>query len=362
MVFIAMKNKEKGFEQSVTRAMRICFALNMLIIAILLSQGCVRNIIPGWGMSKSGYYYVAKQDEMLAEIAKAHQTDIRELSALNGLRDDVTIIKKGTVLFVPGFVPSWDNSSDDAKRVLWTGEGRKTPSKNVNTAGDQKKAAEPVYVAGEKKEPEVRVLEGSLVEKTPGNIHKETSKEIPKTPAKDTQPAVTKEKSTEPGNAAKEQKVAKTEVRPIEKKKAEQNDKKPSEPVAHTAPEKGLEKRFIWPAKGKVISSYGPQKNGMFYNGISVGVSKETTIVAAAEGYVIFSATLKDYGETVIIRHDAQYATVYTHLTKSFVKPDQKIKQGDPIALVSPSQGSSSFAFEIRHKNKAQDPIPLLSP
>jgi lipoprotein NlpD len=100
----------------------------------------------------------------------------------------------------------------------------------------------------------------------------------------------------------------------------------------------------------------------MFYNGISVGVSKETTIVAAAEGYVIFSATLKDYGETVIIRHDAQYATVYTHLTKSFVKPDQKIKQGDPIALVSPSQGSSSFAFEIRHKNKAQDPIPLLSP
>ena len=356
-----MENKEKRFEQSVMRTIQMGFMLNMMIIAILLLQGCVWNIIPGLGTSKSGYYYVVKQDEMLSEIAKTHQIDVRELSALNNLDDDKTTVKKGTVLFIPGFAPPLDSGSDGGKRVLWIGEERKTPSKNVNTAGDQKKAAEPIRADVEKKEPEVCVLEESLVDKMTGPP-RETPEETPKATARDTQPVAAKGKDKEPGNTDKGQTVAKAEVRNVEKKQVEQKDKKPPAPVTHVSPEKGSGKRFIWPAKGKVISAYGLQKNGMFHNGISIDVSKETSIVAAAEGHVIFSATLKDYGETVIIRHDAQYATVYTHLTKRLAKTEQKVKQGDPVALVSPSQGSSSFAFEIRHKNKAQDPMKLLPP
>jgi len=345
-----------------------------MITAILLLQGCVRNIIPGLGTSKPGYYHVVKHDENLSEIAKTHQIDVRELSALNNLDDDKTTVKKGTVLFIPGFGPPLGSASDDSKRVLWTDKERKAPFKNINTADDQKKSAGTIRADEEKKEPEVRILEGSLVDKTselsgeaPKEAPKEASKEVPKATPKDMQPVAAKGKSTEPETADRGQKVAKAEVRNIEKKQPErkqpeQKDKKPSEPAIHVSPEKGAGKRFIWPVRGTVISTYGPQKNGMFYNGISIDVPKETSVVAAAEGYVIFSATLKDYGETVIIRHDAQYATVYTHLTKRLVKTDQKVKQGDPIALVSPSQGSSPFAFEIRHKNKAQDPIQLLSP
>ena len=356
-----MGNKKK----CVVPTRQVCFVLNMIIIAILLLQGCVRNVIPGLGASKPGYYYTVKQDEILSEIAKAHQIDARELSALNDLDDDKVIVKKGTVLFVPGFGPSLDSVPSEGRRVLWIGEGRKTPSKNVNTAGEHKKATEPVHADQKGKEPEVRVLEGSLVDKpteSPKETPKEVSKETAKTITNNTQPVVTKEKNVEQEKGDKGRKVVNTEDSNIEKKKVEPADKKLPEPVTRAVSGKGLEKKFIWPAKGKVISTYGPQKNGMFYNGVSIGVSKETTIVAAAGGDVIFSAALKDYGETLIIRHDGQYATVYTHLTKSFVKSDQKVKQGDPIALVSPSQGSSFFDFEIRHKNKAQDPVPLLSP
>lgn len=120
--------------------------------------------------------------------------------------------------------------------------------------------------------------------------------------------------------------------------------------------------KFIWPLKGKVISQYGPQANGMFYNGIRIETQKQASVSASAGGHVIFSALLKDYGETVIIKHENNYATVYTHLTKRLVRVDQIVKRGEKIALITPlSTGVAFIDFEIRYKNKAKDPMPFLS-
>ena len=307
MVIVTM---EKKFKQAVIHALRAGF---VLAVAILLLHGCTPP--------QSGYYYVVKQDETLADIAKAHQIDTNYLTEVNNLEGQKTV-RKGTVLFIPdGAAPPLEKRPDDGRKELLN-EERKAPSENLGATGSPKKA------------PEVRVLDGSLADKT----------------------AAAKSTDTE-------KKVTKTEIRDTEKAKTEQESKKPAEPTKPAVTVKSPEQRFIWPARGKIISSYGPQKNGMFYNGISIEVPRETTIVAAADGLVIFSAPLKDYGETVIIRHADQYATVYTNLTKSLVQPDRRVKQGESIATVSPSgKGTSSFEFEIRHNNKARDPIPLLSP
>jgi len=74
---------------------------------------------------------------------------------------------------------------------------------------------------------------------------------------------------------------------------------------------------------------------------------------------VIFSALLKDYGETIIIRHEDQYATVYSHLGIRAVRGETRVKKGDRIAFLGKSgdQEEPYLHFEIRYKNKARNPL-----
>jgi len=81
--------------------------------------------------------------------------------------------------------------------------------------------------------------------------------------------------------------------------------------------------------------------------------------VAAASGTVIFSNALKDYGETIIIKHQDSYATVYTNLRSRIVQVDDKVKKGSRIAFLGKTEKKTepSLNFEIRHKNKARNPL-----
>ena len=105
--------------------------------------------------------------------------------------------------------------------------------------------------------------------------------------------------------------------------------------------------RFIWPVKGKVISRFGIQPNRMYFNGIRIAAGEETAVQAAADGMVIFSAPLKDYGETIIIKHEDQYATVYSHLGTRTVRGDTRVKKGDRIAFLGKAgeQGGTLSPF-----------------
>ncbi len=117
--------------------------------------------------------------------------------------------------------------------------------------------------------------------------------------------------------------------------------------------------RFIWPVKGKVRLKFGIQPNGMYYNGIRISAKGGIPVLAAASGTIIFSAPLKDYGETIIIKHEEHYATVYTNLSSRMVKVDDPVKRGNRIAMTGQSDGKSDayINFEIRYKNKARNPL-----
>ena len=82
-------------------------------------------------------------------------------------------------------------------------------------------------------------------------------------------------------------------------------------------------------------------------------------VQAAADGLVIFSASLKDYGETIIIQHEDQYATVYAHLGIRAVRGEARVKKGDRIAFLGKSEDQQEpyLHFEIRQKNKARNPL-----
>lgn len=118
-------------------------------------------------------------------------------------------------------------------------------------------------------------------------------------------------------------------------------------------------KRFIWPVKGRVVSRFGIQSNGMKYNGINIAAREGKPVVAAASGTVIHSAPLRYYGDTVIIKHRDRYATVYAYLKGRKVKKGDRVKKGQRIALLGrPENSSNSYLyFEIRRRNKARNPL-----
>ncbi len=127
--------------------------------------------------------------------------------------------------------------------------------------------------------------------------------------------------------------------------------------------EKPKRKKLLWPVKGKVITRFGPQPNGMYSNGIRIAAREGAAVLSAEEGTVIFSAPLKDYGETIILRHDDAYATVYTNLGSRQVNADDRVRAGSRIGSVGQDHrsGSGALHFEVRVKNKACNPLLFLN-
>jgi lipoprotein NlpD len=128
-------------------------------------------------------------------------------------------------------------------------------------------------------------------------------------------------------------------------------------------PEKVKRKKLLWPVKGRVITRFGLQPNGMHSNGIRIAAKEGAPVLAAERGTVLFSAPLKDYGETVILRHDDSYATVYTNLGSRLVNADDSVRAGTRIGLVGRDERAAAGAlhFEVRIKNKAYNPLLFLN-
>ena len=272
----------------------------VLILLIFCAFGCVRDYVKS--EPRQGYYYVVRPDETLSSIARDHRMSVEELAEVNEL-DKSAALKEGKVLFVPReeSVKNLSKSKEVKSKEVSPGLKSKTETHTGKTAGKTE------------------------------TVKKPDTKKSTKT------------------------------ILTQENVKIKQKDS--AKPVIASKDTDGIQKgKFSWPLRGKVISKYGPQTNGMFYNGIRIETRKESSVVASAGGQVIFSALLKDYGETVIIKHDQNYATVYTHLSKRLVKVDQKIKRGEKIALIIPASSGVGFIdFEIRYKNKAKDPLLFLS-
>lgn len=119
---------------------------------------------------------------------------------------------------------------------------------------------------------------------------------------------------------------------------------------------------FIWPVQGTVKSQFGMQPNKTFHNWIKISAVDDAKVKAAESGVVIFSSSLKNYGETIIIRHQDSYATVYTRLKKRYVGIDRSVKKGEVIASLGEKDdaGDVYLNFEIRFQGQAQNPLEIL--
>lgn len=118
---------------------------------------------------------------------------------------------------------------------------------------------------------------------------------------------------------------------------------------------------FAMPTKARIVTSnYGYRKRfGRMHKGMDIGIRSNDTIYAAFDGKVrLTNYEAKGYGNYVIIRHPNKLETVYGHLNKFLVKPDQVVKAGQPIALGGNTGRSTGphLHFETRYMGYAINP------
>ena len=84
-----------------------------------------------------------------------------------------------------------------------------------------------------------------------------------------------------------------------------------------------------------------------------------TPVLAVGDGEVVIAKRSGAASNYVAIRHGRQYTTRYMHLKKLLVKPGQKVKRGDRIAL-SGNTGRSTgphLHFELWTGQQAVNPL-----
>lgn len=117
---------------------------------------------------------------------------------------------------------------------------------------------------------------------------------------------------------------------------------------------------YFMPCPGRVNSNYGYRaKFGRMHKGVDLHIRSNDTIYAAFDGKVrLTNYEAKGYGKYIILRHPNSLETVYGHLNKFLVKPDQVVKAGQPIALGGSTGRSTGphLHFETRYMGYAINP------
>ena len=115
---------------------------------------------------------------------------------------------------------------------------------------------------------------------------------------------------------------------------------------------------FIWPVKGRVVSSFGQTVNNMINKGIRIAPYGSKDIAASRSGKVVFlSDNFAGLGKTIILDHGDGFFTVYALSSEVFIKPGDCVKRGSVIARITGLGRAGDLHFEIRKGHLPQNPI-----
>jgi len=130
-----------------------------------------------------------------------------------------------------------------------------------------------------------------------------------------------------------------------------------------TAPTSTGISQLRWPVRGRVLSSFGQREGASVNDGIDIMVPEGTPVKAAENGVVIYAGDgLKEFGNTVLVRHDNGLVTVYGHNSKILVQRGEKVRRGQEIARsgMSGNANSPKLHFEVRKNSAPVNPTKYL--
>jgi septal ring factor EnvC (AmiA/AmiB activator) len=118
-----------------------------------------------------------------------------------------------------------------------------------------------------------------------------------------------------------------------------------------------------WPVTGKIVESFGRQKDPKFStvtfsNGVKISAEPGADVRAVFPGTVLFSQWFKGYGNLIIVDHGNRVVSLYGNLKSPTVAPGDRVNAGQAIAGVGDSEDAQLgyLYFEIRQDNKPEDP------
>ncbi len=122
-----------------------------------------------------------------------------------------------------------------------------------------------------------------------------------------------------------------------------------------------LKGHLIWPARGKLISSYNPSGDPP-QNGLSISLEENSPVQAVSWGKVVHNDTLRGFGRVVILFHGENYYSLYAYLSESDQKIGQEVEKGEVVGRAGfyPRIEAYGIYFELRFKQKAINPVPWL--
>jgi lipoprotein NlpD len=336
--FLLCKESHRCFNSFFRSCYRVLISFNkntLFLFALALLFLCHEPCIEAAKLK--GLCHLVKKSETMKSISVFYHVEIQELMKANNIKNP-DLIKAGRVIFIPGV-----SRFPKEKSVISSSFGL---SVNEDRSSEEKYKSD--FVDGKGTTASMNLKKNNLYEsqknpKDQTTAIKPLNEEghIPQTRPGETVISGTTSTKMETTISSKQE----SDVGTVEEKKAK----------ADQVP-------FRWPVKGKITRRFGIQPNGMYYNGITIMAKEKIPVLAAAGGKVIFSSLLKDYGETIIVKHEGDYATVYTNLGIRVAMVDDQIKRGDQLGFLGKSEkkGKSFLGFEVRYRNRAVDPLSFL--
>ena len=115
---------------------------------------------------------------------------------------------------------------------------------------------------------------------------------------------------------------------------------------------------LVWPAHGRVVEPFAAGTT----RGIEIAGKAGDPVIAAADGKVMYAGTgLNEYGSLIIVQHNKDFLTAYSHNRRLLVKTGDMVHQGQQIAeMGSENNDRVAVLFEVRRDGKPVDPMPYL--
>lgn len=121
-----------------------------------------------------------------------------------------------------------------------------------------------------------------------------------------------------------------------------------------------------FPIDNGCLSSPFGYRRGIFHSGLDITANAGEPIRACADGQVVLAGAIKkyrSYGQMVLIDHGEGVLTRYAHARKILVKPGQKVRMGQQIALVGMTGRATSphLHLEVEVRGRLYNPLTCFS-
>jgi len=267
--------------------------------------------------NKAGERYIVQSGDTLSRIAARRGVSVSKIREVNGLSSNT--IRIGQALTLPGSASNGASAKAMPTEVA-SAQPVSTPVIQpvvYNTSADNTASTSPTQAT---------------------SLEKNQASSAPEQTAKANTPEPEKAAST-PQNSSENQQVA-----------------------AIVPPANGVA-GLRWPAKGRILSSFGQREGTLTNDGVDIMIPEGTAVKAAESGVVIYAGDgLKEFGNTILIRHEDNLVTVYGHNGQLLVSRGQKVRRGDEIAKSGKSGNTTTpkLHFEVRKNSTPVNPMKYL--